>query len=615
MLDILLEIIRSLILLGIIISLLLAGQSVEHGRRGWLCIKLGFVLILFGSLIDITDNFPSMNWTIVIGDTPLQALLKNLFGYMGGYSLLAVGLWLWLPSIQELDRWHREYAQKTIPPVTEEGRAATGTEEERQQERIEQALLHAEERRMLLYENAPVGIAHGLIGGRYIERNDEFARMLGYTSHGELEKAIVASGDFSFIWHDKAEAEHTFALLNTKKRISGLEATFNHRDGSYVRVLLDFTTLADRAGVNYYFFCFARDITKQKQAEQARAESEQRLITIMNSMPAGIYLVDKEKQHIVDVNPAALNMTGYTREELIGEHCCDKLCPKEKGMCPAAEATDTLVNREARLKRKNGSDLYVIKTVANVIVQDHEYLLETFVDISEQKRLEQLKEDVDRIVQHDLKSPIIGLINASTVALMDESVVGEQREMLETIKYQGTKVLNMIGMSLIIYKMEAGTFEYTPESMDLMTALREVIADMAEPCRISQVTVSSTLNGAPLSDASQAAIMGNPLLVQSLMANLLRNAVEASRPGQSAVVTITTDNDVTITFNNKGVVPLDVRKKFFAKYATSGKPSGTGLGTYSAKLITTTMGGSIAMETSDERDSTTVTVHLPANPT
>jgi len=67
----------------------------------------------------------------------------------------------------------------------------------------------------------------------------------------------------------------------------------------------------------------------------------------------------------------------------------------------------------------------------------------------------------------------------------------------------------------------------------------------------------------------------------------------------------------TVSIHNQGVVPEQVREDFFEKYATFGKRHGTGLGTYSARLIARTLGGDVTMDTS-EAGGTTLTVTLPA---
>jgi len=103
---------------------------------------------------------------------------------------------------------------------------------------------------------------------------------------------------------------------------------------------------------------------------------------------------------------------------------------------------------------------------------------------------------------------------------------------------------------------------------------------------------------------------GEELLAYSTFSNLLVNAIEASP--RKGVVSLRLQNgeQVTAELHNQGVVPEPVRRRFFAKYATHGKPKGTGLGTYIANLMARTMGGSVEMET-DEASGTLVRVRLP----
>ena len=62
---------------------------------------------------------------------------------------------------------------------------------------------------------------------------------------------------------------------------------------------------------------------------------------------------------------------------------------------------------------------------------------------------------------------------------------------------------------------------------------------------------------------------------------------------------------------NKGGTAPDFRERFFEKYATYGKPDGTGLGTYSARLMARTMGGELSLDAS-VAGQTTLVLHLPA---
>jgi len=97
--DIILEFIRT----GVICLILLYIWKIGRARglnyhKGWWFIIAGWSLILFGSTLDITDNFESLNWLVVVGDTEVEAFLEKVVGLLIGYILLFVGFLLWLPE-------------------------------------------------------------------------------------------------------------------------------------------------------------------------------------------------------------------------------------------------------------------------------------------------------------------------------------------------------------------------------------------------------------------------------------------------------------------------------------------------------------------------------------
>ncbi len=63
---------------------------------------IGFTLLFISFLIDITDNFPSLNQYILIGDTPTEAVIEKGIGSLIGLLFLAVGFHRWLPAVFEL---------------------------------------------------------------------------------------------------------------------------------------------------------------------------------------------------------------------------------------------------------------------------------------------------------------------------------------------------------------------------------------------------------------------------------------------------------------------------------------------------------------------------------
>jgi len=114
MLDISLEIVRTVILFFLLLWLWKQGKAhISQSNRGWNFLLSGFALLLFGSVLDITDNFDSLNWLIIVGDTEVEAILEKLVGFLGGFLLLAIGLVLWIPTVQRLSEEIEQHKKTT----------------------------------------------------------------------------------------------------------------------------------------------------------------------------------------------------------------------------------------------------------------------------------------------------------------------------------------------------------------------------------------------------------------------------------------------------------------------------------------------------------------------
>ena len=111
MIDIVLELLRALVVGAVIFALLRARHTKAVSRiAGWWTLVAGFILIFFGTLIDITDNFEELNRFVIVGDTGVQAFLEKVIGYLLGFLLLAFGIWRWLPKLIE----HEELIRKKL---------------------------------------------------------------------------------------------------------------------------------------------------------------------------------------------------------------------------------------------------------------------------------------------------------------------------------------------------------------------------------------------------------------------------------------------------------------------------------------------------------------------
>ncbi len=219
-----------------------------------------------------------------------------------------------------------------------------------------------------------------------------------------------------------------------------------------------------------------------------------------------------------------------------------------------------------------------------------------------------LREDVEHITRHDLKNPLNGIICATSLLMDDDDLKEEQEELTKIIEEAGYQMLDMINNSLNLYKMEIGSYQYHPLQVDILHLIRKIVIQ----AKIHILSVGILLNNQPVTKEDTFFIYGEELLCYSMFANLFKNAIEASPKEATITVKLDEKEMATIRIHNQGSVPQQIRHHFFDKYATAAKAGGTGLGTYSAKLMAETLGGNISLETSDEM-GTTITVQLPRN--
>ena len=227
-----------------------------------------------------------------------------------------------------------------------------------------------------------------------------------------------------------------------------------------------------------------------------------------------------------------------------------------------------------------------------------------------------LREDVSRIMRHDLKTPLNAIIGFSDLLIGNKechSCNPDHINLLGIVRESGYRLLEMINISLDLYKMEQGTYQLNAVPVDILSITQKIMQTFQDRIAVKKLTIAvGDADRLAVGEAEPFMVLGEELLCYSLLANLIKNAVEAA-PQRSTISVRLLRNDcdgASITIHNEGVVPEAIVERFFEKYTTAGKSSGTGLGTYSAQLIAKTQHGLISMDTSAE-SGTTLTVSLP----
>jgi len=352
-------------------------------------------------------------------------------------------------------------------------------------------------------------------------------------------------------------------------------------------------------------------------AEAALRESEERFRTVADHTYAWEYWLGPDRR-MVWMSPSCERVTGYS----VGEFMDDPDLPlKIVYHEDRALMEDHLQHHvhecasqslDYRIKTKDGKVRWLAHSCQPVYDSQGNWAGRRAcnLDFTERKHAEQFREDVERIVRHDLKSPTNAIITLSTMLLDEGGFSAEQREMLEYIEDYSQRMLRMLDMSLRLFKMEQGTFQLNAKPVDLIELLGRAGIELRDLLTSRNRNLRLVVRGVPASQDESFVVVGDELLLYSMLTNLVRNALEAAPPDSTITVSLDEDASVQMRVHNLGSVPPEIRGRFFEKYATAGKTYGTGLGTYAAKLIAHTHGGSITMETSEEA-GTTVAVVLP----
>ena len=470
-------------------------------------------------------------------------------------------------------------------------------------------LAESEKRERSLIEHAPVGIFRSTPQGRFLSANTWLANMYGYDSPQDL---IVSIQDIATQLYANQSDRKMVKKALEQGPIDGIEVRRRRKDNSIIWVALSMLAIKDEDGAIVHYEGFVRDITKLKQATIKLKENEYFQSLILDSIDAGILVIDPQSHTIETVNTAAAKMIGAPIEEIIGQVCHKFLCPAEVGRCPVTDLKQEVDHSEKILIQADERNVHILKSVKRFTVNGVEKLLETFVNISERKEAEAMRDHIERIIHHDLRTPVGSALNVSQLLREDGNLTTDQLQLLDALEDASHRMLDILNSSLELHKIETKQHQIQLEAVDCADLIQTMMNSLFTSPKFDGISMEFLSEGLPVASDFRCLCLGQSNLLQTAIQNLLQNALEASPPGSSVIVNISADQDCQIEITNEGAVPLEIRETFFDKYVTCDKFKGTGLGTYSAQLIVQALGGGIAMHTSDAENKTVVTVTLPS---
>lgn len=431
--------------------------------------------------------------------------------------------------------------------------------------------------------------------GKIKKVNKATIDLLGYTQRELLKKNFA----------EILGSEDVFQMLTGLIEGGSLrefELTFITKFGRSVPMSCSGSALNDKKGTMEAIVCIAKDITERKQTDQALRESEERFRSLFENVPIGVYRMSLDGK-ILNANTALLKMIGYESLGDLEAVDLDRVA-LEGGYSREEFRAQVLKEGEARglegvWRTRDGTFLYVREN--SKITRDEDgtplYYEGTIEDISDRKRIEQMKNDFISIVSHELRVPLtaihgsLGWISENSADLPERI-----RKMVQIATRSSDRMVRLINDMLDIDKIESGKMIFYLRPLDMMTLVEHTLE--ANQPYAEQFQVKLMLDE-PLPGAKA---YGDIDRFVQVLTNLLSNAAKYSPPDASVRVSLTRkEGFIRISVSDRGPgIPEKYRSRIFQKFVqvpgADSRQKGTGLGLSISKAIVEKMGGKIGFE-------------------
>lgn len=457
-------------------------------------------------------------------------------------------------------------------------------------------------------ENAPSSIVitgkDGLI--EYV--NPEFEKCTGYSMKEVIGKnpKIVKSGI-----HNESLYKDLWDTINNGHQWRG-ELVNKKKNGEIFWEQVSISPIMDENDKIQNFIAVKQDITDRKNSERIIRESEIKLKTILDETQAGIVILDEASKEIIDLNPAAIKLFGLQKEEIIGRSNLDFIC-KAPG-CPNCFEKEDIKNAECTITTSSGTVIPIIITISKVELNERKCLIESFVDISEQKELQQnlkralikaeesdsLKSAFLATMSHELRTPLNTVIGFSEL-ITEGLEITDAIEMAKRINKNGNDLLKIIESIFELSMIQSKVTKLQIEKIDLydiFASLKQIIK--ARLIKENKMGLESFYKPDP--DFRKAEINTDRKKLLQILGIFADNAVKFTEQGKIEYGFNLRDTNIDFFVSDTGIgIPNEKHQAIFDKFrqvddSHTRKYSGIGMGLAICKELAPLLNGELRLE-------------------
>ncbi len=326
------------------------------------------------------------------------------------------------------------------------------------------------------------------------------------------------------------------------------------------------------------------------------SEVKNRLEAILDTTINGIVMIDGDER-LVYANPTADSLLGLG-ENFIGRKYAEIINSYEiLAMLDEARNTRQPVKRVIVLytRKERTVEAHVVP-ISNPRSHSDDILL-VLNDITEMKRLEQVRKDFVANVSHELKTPVTAISGFAETLLENGGKDPDNAAEFTRIIYDEAQRLKLLIDSLLtLSRLESEHVSLNLQPFDLTSLIRDTIGRMSKLAALKNISIGDESPAEPIE------ISSDPELVDQILTNLLDNAIKYSPEGSRVEVGVQNLPDqVVITIKDDGIgIPAAELPRIFERFyrvdkARSRKTGGSGLGLAIVKHLVENLNGQVAV--------------------